>query len=162
MVLVMLIRAILLADLEAVIKIIRSHVSEDGPPSMRYFEAYFERIALGAQREKNYVAVDAADRIAGVCGYGPDQYDTEGILWLKWFYVRCDCVGTLIGYRLFEQVLKDCIILGTRKLCLDTSSYVAYAKALKFYRSAGFVLEGVLKDYYGNGEDMLIMGKSLS
>lgn len=158
----MIIRPLQISDIEAVIEIVSSHVSEDGPFARSYFQAFFTRLVAGAKLEQNYVAENDLGCVIGVCGYGPDQYDTPDILWLKWFYVRKDYVGTMVGFRLYEQVLNDLRKLGTRKLYLDTSSYTAYNKAVRFYRSAGFVQEGLLLDYYGPAEHMLIMGVHLS
>jgi len=148
-------------DIPQVVRIISSHVSEDGEYASQYYTRCFQRDAAEASRECNYVALDANGAVVGVCGYGPDKYQTPGVLWLSWFYVAKSVQGTLVGYRLYERCLRDARELKTRKFCLDTCNYQAYAKAIRFYRSAGFRLEGTLENYYGPDDHMLIMGLEL-
>ena len=150
-------------DIEEVIRIIRWHDRSDGRSAARYFADYFSDPGRqGSPDEDNYVAIDQeSDKIIGVSGYGPDEYNTRGIYWLGWTYVDNDFRRRGLGSALLNHVIEQVGLRGGRKLYIDTSSDPIYKAALAFYRSFGFELEGVLKDYYGGGEDYIILGKKL-
>lgn len=148
------------ADLADVLEIIASHSEWDATYCQPYYTEYFATEM--SPLERNYVAWSDAGEIIGVCGYSPDKYRTPNILWLTWFYVRQDYVGTLAGYYLFRQVEEQARKTNARKLYLDTGNEPVYANARRFYQSAGFEVEGELIDYYGSGEHMIVMGKALS
>ncbi|MCB1186597.1 GNAT family N-acetyltransferase [bacterium] len=145
------------ADTTRVLEIIHSHEPYDADCAKRYYSEYFERYGGGMPGHLNYVAVDTSGLVQGVCGYSPDKYETEGVLWLTWFYVSKEAQGSLVGFRLYERVLADVKTLNCRKLCLDTCNTEQYHRALKFYTKCGFSISGIIENYYGHGEHMMLM-----
>ena len=157
------IRELTTDDIETVAGIIGAHEPADGECARRYYEGYVnDSNRLYSEREKNFVAVEGeTDEICGVCGYAPDKYDSEDIIWLTWFYVSPDKVGLKIGKKLLDDSLKRIRKLGVRKVYLDTGSGPVYEKAIEVYnKKYGFVIEGRLKNYYTN-QDCIVMGLEL-
>jgi ribosomal protein S18 acetylase RimI-like enzyme len=156
-----LIRPMADADAPAAAAIIRDHDAFDGDCSQGYYRRYFADPArLASPREANFVAQDRdTGAVSGVCGFGPDKYDTPEILWLTWFYVRSDYRRQGVGRALLEYTLAAAEALGTRKVYLDTSTDPSYQAALRVYAHYGFRLEGDLSDYYEKGESLIIMGR---
>jgi len=148
-------------DIEEVVRIIRSHDRSDGRSAARYFANYFaDPERLGSPDEGNYVVVEEeTKKIAGVSGYGPDENNTRGIYWLGWTYVDKEFRRLGLGSLLLRHVEEKLRLNGAHKFYIDTSSDPIYKAALAFYESFGYQVEGVLKDYYGDGEDYIILGK---
>ena len=155
------IRAMTSADVDAVVTIIRAHEETDGELAELYYREYFETAATD-ERERSVVGfVAATGEIAGVSGWYPDKYDWPGILWLNWFYVGETFRGQGVGRMLLRHVIDAAERLDTRKLYVDTSSDPAYRCAVQLYEGFGFREQGRLADYYGIGEDFLILGLDL-
>jgi hypothetical protein len=51
--------------------------------------------------------------------------------------------------------------LGGRLLVLETSGRPAYEPTRNFYISSGYTLEATLKDFYSEGDDLVIFTKHL-
>ncbi|UCC80649.1 MAG: GNAT family N-acetyltransferase [Candidatus Zixiibacteriota bacterium] len=151
-------------DIAAVVKIIREHEDFDGDCSQDYYDGYFgDSKRTESSREENFVSYDSeSGQVIGVCGFCPDKYDTPNILWLNWFYLSEDYRGKGIGVNLLEFTINRILDMKISKVYLDTSSYHSYAKAIQLYKDFGFGIEGDLKDYYGKGENFLIMGLDLN
>ena len=45
-----------------------------------------------------------------------------------------------------------------RRFYVNTGSRLLNLRALNFYLKKGFKIEAVLKDYYGEGEDQIMLG----
>ena len=147
-------------DIKLIVDIITSHEKFDGLCANRYYMEYFN--LANPEREEIFVAIDdRSGEVVGVCGYYPDKYFVQGILWLNWFYVAKSHIAKGVGRKLFEYTLNKVKSLNTRKLYLDTSNSPVYERARKFYEKRGFQIEGVLKDYYNSGEDYLIYGMKI-
>jgi ribosomal protein S18 acetylase RimI-like enzyme len=104
-----------------------------------------------------------ADGEQGVAGFTcvspihvtPDRYE------IYWLAVDPECQGLGCASRLTALAV-DCLRkLGARKLYVETSTREAYAPARDFYRSAGFVLEATLPDYYSDGDGKAIFAMRL-
>lgn len=151
-------------DIPAVVNIIRTHEEFDGMCAEKYYTEYFaDPIRLKKHNEKNFVAIDEeTGAVIGMCGFAPDHYDTPEILWLTWFYLDGNFRGKGIGGELLHQTLSVIRDLGTKKVFLDTSNHRLYARAIQVYKKYGFKTEGDLVDYYGKGENMVIMGLDLT
>ncbi len=158
------IRALRPDDLDEAVRCVRLHDSDDARHALRDLERYLARCARAAPTgARFYVAEDRdEERVVGVCGWQADRGEGEGICWLGWFYVNPFFRRRGIGAALFRRVLDDLLPASFRKLYVDTSALPKYAPAVAFYRGVGFELEGRLRDYYGPGEDMLILGMTLA
>ena len=96
----------------------------------------------------------------GVIGYFVDRYETQNY-WLGWFYIHKAHQGQKYGKKLLTFVEKELKEKGIKKLFVDTSSYRTYKKALRMYLANGFRFEAVIKDYYEEEEDQIILSKSI-
>ena len=146
------------ADAEEVVRIIRLHDTDDA----RHAGAFFETgPAFDGDPRHRHLVCEQEGQVVGVCGYGADMGEGEGVYWLGWTYVNPWRRGQGIGRRLLEAVVERVRALGGRKLYAETSSLEAYAAAVRFYARAGFAQEGRLVDYYAPGDDKLILGMVL-
>lgn len=160
----MQIRHLMESDVERVVEIIAAHEEFDGRCAQKYYSGYFASPdRQSSPYEQDFVAVDSeSHEVVGICGFSPDKYPTPGILWLSWFYVAEDSRGRGVGKALLLHTLARTKELGAQKVYLDTSSHRIYARSIQVYERAGFEIEGQLKDYYGKGEDMVILGLDLA
>jgi ribosomal protein S18 acetylase RimI-like enzyme len=150
------------SDIDEAVRIITAHEPTDGDCAARYYAEYFgdpERTA--SADEEPLVAVEETGCVVGMCGFQPDAYFTPGIYWVSWFYVDAACRGRGVGSALLQRVVESVSAFGARKLFVDTSSDPIYGVAVELYERFGFQVEGVLTDYYQEGEDSLFLGKRL-
>ena len=157
------IRDITEGDTDEALRIISAHEPTDGECAARYYAEYFgdpQRIA-SADEEPLVAVEEGGGAVIGVCGFQPDAYVTPGIYWLSWFYVDESCRGRGVGTALLHSVIESVSALGARKLFVDTSSDPIYEDAVGFYEHFGFQVEGVLTDYYEEGEDSVFLGLRL-
>ncbi len=159
-----IIRPMTREDIPFIVAIIADHDGFDGPRSQKYYDAYFSNPErLQNEREQNFVATDDENgQAVGVCGFGPDKYDTPKVLWLNWLYVRKDYRGRRIGFMLLKHSLDILSKMSISKAYLDTCNYHTYQKAIDLYIRVGFKTEGNLVDYYGDNDNMVIMGLEMS
>jgi len=157
------IREIRVSDVPAVVAIIRAHSNSDGDAAEGYYRAHY-----GPQRSTDlpvahhYVAEDVhTEEMLGVTGYEPDKYQTPGVYWLSWTYVRADARRKGIGSALLQHVKDELRRLRARKLYIDTSSDASYTNAVRLYQKHGFVIQACLPGYYGPGEDYVILALDL-
>jgi ribosomal protein S18 acetylase RimI-like enzyme len=87
------------------------------------------------------------------------DYLSSSRYWLGWFAVAKKLRRQRIGTRLLRRVEGDLRSLRQRKVFVSTEDSNSVAK--DFYTDNGFRTEGVIRDYYGNREDELIMSKEL-
>jgi ribosomal protein S18 acetylase RimI-like enzyme len=147
-------------DLKAVIKIIGDHYTEDGKSAHKYFKGYLsDPQRLKSSREQNFISLNNKGEITGVCGFSPDKYDTPKILWLTWFYVAKGYQKKGIGTQLLTYTLNQIkSIKNIKKVYLDTSSHPDYAASVNLYKKFGFQIEANLTNYWGRGDNALILG----
>ncbi len=98
--------------------------------------------------------------IVAVIGCCPDRLETKNVYWLGWFYTHQDFGGKGIGGKLLKFAITH-LSKSARKLYVDTSSHAFYRPALNLYLKNGFRIEAVLRDYYEDGEDQIILGMDL-
>ena len=156
------IRKMVERDTDEAVRIVNAHEPTDGECAARYYAEYFgdpQRVA--SADEEPLVAVEEGGCVVGVCGFQPDPYLTPGIYWLSWFYVDEACRGRGVGSALLQRVIESVSAFGARKLFVDTSSDPIYEDAVALYERFGFQVEGVLTDYYEEGEDSIMLGKRL-
>ena len=143
-------------DLEAVIAVIALTGDDDAEAARTYFEDLY---AGPEVRDHNLVSVDGSDRIIGVGGVQRNDEEGDGIWWLSWWYVRPSHQNQGIGSALMEESLRRVRDRKGRKVYVDVSALDSYGKARRFYAKHGFIEEARLKDFYAEGEDMILMGK---
>ncbi len=100
------------------------------------------------------------DRPAGFVCYGEAAL-SDGVYDIYWILVAPRWQHHGIGKSLMEQVEKEVIKAGGRKLIIETSSLPHYKDARRFYKSCGFKEEAKIKDYYRPEDHKLIYTKTL-
>jgi ribosomal protein S18 acetylase RimI-like enzyme len=125
-------------------------------------ELWDEYQAQGPERSGYYWLVDKEenDRILGYACYGPRAL-TDRTYDLYWIAVSSDAHRGGIGRRLLaasEEAIRN---LGGRLLVLETSGKPTYEPTRKFYLATGYTLEATLKDFYSDGDDLVVFTKRL-
>ncbi len=124
-------------------------------------ELWGEYRAQGAERSGYYWLVDReGEQVVGYTCYGPRAL-TSGTFDLYWIAVDKATRRGGIGRGLLaasEQAVRD---LGGRLLVLETSGLPKYEPTRAFYHATGYTLEATLKDFYAEGDDMVIFTKRL-
>jgi ribosomal protein S18 acetylase RimI-like enzyme len=124
-------------------------------------ELWQEFLSQGSERSGYYFLVEKdAGRILGYACYGPRAL-TSGTFDLYWIAVDSTSRRGGVGRRLLaasEQAVRN---LGGRLLVLETSGLPVYEPTRKFYLSTGYTLEATIKDFYRDGDDLVIFTKHL-
>jgi len=116
-----------------------------------------------AQNHKeNHVAVicEEADRVAGYAYYAPAAM-TDRTWYLYWIAVQPGHQARGIGARLLKYAEEDIRERKGRILFIETSSLPHYEKTRRFYLKNGYEVTGTLRDYYSDGDDMVVFRKRL-
>ena len=110
-----------------------------------------------------HVACVAEDegQIVGYVYYAPDVM-TDRTWYLYWIAVRKDTHGRGVGGTLLAHVEDEIRRSGGRVLLIETSSLPHYELTRRFYLKHGYDREAVLRDYYADGDDMVIFRKRLN
>ena len=147
-------------DLDSILALVRDCESYDVDFAKRYFDLYFRKDQI-VEKDKVYVA-KADGKTIGVIGFARDYFTTDYSYWLGWFVVHGDYRGKKdynVAQRLLQKVQAELVKRKIKKLFVSTEDTNARAKS--FYARNGFRTEGVLRDYYSKGEDLLIFSKNL-
>jgi ribosomal protein S18 acetylase RimI-like enzyme len=117
----------------------------------------------GGAQEMGHVAVTYEDkgRILGYAYYAPAAM-TDRTWYLYWIAVKRDIHAKGIGTKLLRHAEDDIRQRKGRVLFIETSSLPHYELTRKFYLKHGYEITGVLRDYYGEGDDMVVFRKKLS
>ena len=146
-------------DQKPILNLIGKHRAADARQARQTYREYFQ---AGARPRDLVFVAEKESQIVGVSGFWYDEYSDYGVYWLNWTYVHPQHRSQGIGDLLLRHVLSALRKKRARKLFVDTSANPSYQRGLRFYLAHGFKLEGILRDYYGPGEDQIILGKELS
>ena len=102
------------------------------------------------------VAEDAT--VVGYICFGPTPM-TESTWDLYWIAVAPEQQGKGIGRALYESFVAHIRAHGGRHIRIETSSKESYAATGGFYERLGFSIDGRLRDFYADGDDLLIFYK---
>jgi ribosomal protein S18 acetylase RimI-like enzyme len=114
-------------------------------------------------REGGHVAVTYEDqgRILGYAYYAPAAM-TDRTWYLYWIAVVRATQARGIGSKLLRHAEDDIRRQGGRVLFIETSSLPHYDLTRRFYLKHGYEITGVLRDYYCDGDDMVVFRKRMS
>jgi len=104
-----------------------------------------------------------ADGPAGLEGYacyGPIE-GTDNRFDLYWIAVSPTAQGKGLGRRLLAACVEDARARGATHMFIDTSTRTDYASARSLYKAQGFELQGMLVDFYSDGDSKAIFGRRL-
>jgi ribosomal protein S18 acetylase RimI-like enzyme len=110
----------------------------------------------------DHVAIVAEDgtRITGYAYYAPDIM-TDGSWYLYWIAVARDIQAQGIGGRLLDHAESDARRHNGRLMFIETSSLPHSELTRKFYLKHGYSITGILKDFYSDGDHMVVFRKRL-
>ncbi len=124
-------------------------------------ELWDEYSQQGSQASGYYFVVERDNgRVRGYACYGPRSL-TEGTFDLYWIAVDPELRRSGIGRLLLEWVEKDIKKMGGRLVVVETSGLEKYAPTRHFYLGTGYTLEATLKDFYKEGDDLVIFTKHI-
>jgi ribosomal protein S18 acetylase RimI-like enzyme len=107
------------------------------------------------------ITCERADTIVGFAYYAPAPM-TEGTWHLYWIAVRKDQQGKGVGTRLLRHVENEIRTTHQgRVLFIDTGSLPHYELTRQFYRKNGYEQHALLRDFYAEGDSMVVFRKPL-
>jgi len=121
------------------------------------FDDYF-----GAHKEHGHRCVTAEENgvILGFAYYGLAAM-TDRTWYLWWIAVRKDIQAKGIGTRLLRYVEDDIRKQNGRVLFIETGSLPHYEMTRKFYVKNHYETHAHLKDFYADGDSMVVFRKAL-
>jgi ribosomal protein S18 acetylase RimI-like enzyme len=124
-------------------------------------ELWEEYLTRGSESSGYYFLVEKDEnRVVGYICYGPRSL-TSGTFDLYWIAVDPNTRRGGIGRRLLDACEQAIRNLGGRLIVLETSGLPNYEPTRKFYLATGYTLEATLKDFYHEGDDLVIFTKHL-
>jgi ribosomal protein S18 acetylase RimI-like enzyme len=105
------------------------------------------------------VAAEGESVLGYIC-YGPTPM-TRATWDLYWIAVSPDAQGQGLGKRLYAAFRDHVWAQGGRQVRIETSSQESYAATGGFYERLGFACEARLRDFYADGDDLLIFYRKL-
>jgi ribosomal protein S18 acetylase RimI-like enzyme len=124
-------------------------------------ELWEEYRKQGALVSGYYFVIEREDeRVRGYACYGPRSL-TEGTYDLYWIAVDSEYRRAGVGRLLLDWVEKDIRRMGGRLIVVETSGLEKYTPTRRFYLATGYLLEATLKDFYKEGDDLVIFTKHL-
>jgi ribosomal protein S18 acetylase RimI-like enzyme len=124
-------------------------------------ELWADYRSQGPEKSGYYFLVDREDeRVVGYACYGPRAL-ADRTYDLYWIAVDPTVRGGGIGRRLLTACEEAVRKLGGRILVVETSGLPEYAPTRGFYLATGYLLEATLKDFYKDGDDLVIFTKRL-
>jgi GNAT superfamily N-acetyltransferase len=107
------------------------------------------------------ITAEIDGQAAGFAYYAP-AYMTEGSWYLYWIAVSQTIQGRGIGAQLLRHVEEHIRSLGGRMLFIETSSMAHYEPTRQFYLKKGYEVTGVLREFYTDGDDMVVFRKRMN
>jgi len=118
--------------------------------------------ALKNPASSGYFALmaDGPGGLEGYACYGPIE-GTDNRFDLYWIAVSPTAQGKGLGRRLLAACVEDARKRGATHMFIDTSTRTDYAAARSLYKAQGFELQGMLVDFYSDGDSKAIFGRRL-
>jgi ribosomal protein S18 acetylase RimI-like enzyme len=155
---------------------IRPTVPEDTPPLVDLaagtdvFKPH-ELIALrevlddyhASNRAEGHVSVTAeqAGQVVGFAYYAPAAM-TDRTWYLYWIAVSRQIQSRGLGSRLLHHAEQDVIARRGRLFLIETSGLPHYEPTRRFYLKHGYEQAAVIRDFYSDGDDLIVFRKRMS
>ena len=124
-------------------------------------ELWDENQAEGPDQSGYYFIVEKEDgNVLGYACYGPRAL-TDRTYDLYWIAVDPNARRGGVGRGLLAATEEAIRKLGGRLLIVETSGQSKYEPTRAFYLATGYTLEATLKDFYKDGDDLVIFTKRL-
>ena len=114
-------------------------------------------------RQLGHVAVtlELHGKPAGFAYYAPAAM-TDRTWYLYWIAVDKNVHAKGLGTRLLHRAEADVQAAGGRLFLIETSSLPHYDLTRKFYLKHGYEQAAVLRDFYADGDDMVVFRKRMA
>jgi len=99
--------------------------------------------------------------VLGFAYYAPAEM-TDRTWYLYWIAVKKDIHARGIGSQLLKHVEEDIRNQDGRLLLIETSSLPHYGLTRKFYLKHGYEEAAILKDFYADGDDMVVFRRHMN
>ena len=106
----------------------------------------------------NFIVDRDGDRVLGFACYGPRDL-TSGVFDLYWIAVDSMAHRSGIGRKLLTATEEAVRQADGRMLIAETSGTAHYEPTRKFYLGMGYTAEATLRDFYSEGDDLVIFVK---
>ncbi len=106
------------------------------------------------------VVLERDGRIVGYAYYAPDVM-TDRSWYLYWIAAEKAAQGTGVGTELMGHVEADVRARSGRVMFIEVSSMPHSELTRRFYLKLGYEVTGVLRDFYSDGDDMVVFRKRL-
>jgi GNAT superfamily N-acetyltransferase len=123
-------------------------------------EVLADYFALNHKHDHVAVTWEQDGQILGYAYYAPAAM-TDRSWYLYWIAVRAHVQARGIGAKLLNHAEEDIRGRNGRVLFIETSSLPHYEKTRNFYLRQKYEITGVLRDYYCDGDDMVVFRKKL-
>jgi GNAT superfamily N-acetyltransferase len=107
------------------------------------------------------VTLELHGRPAGFAYYAPAAM-TDRTWYLYWIAVDKNVHAKGLGTRLLHRAEADVAAAGGRLFLIETSSLPHYDLTRRFYLKHGYDQAAVLRDYYADGDDMVVFRKRMA
>ena len=107
------------------------------------------------------VTLELHGRPAGFAYYAPAAM-TDRTWYLYWIAVDKNVHAKGMGTRLLHKAEADIAAAGGRLFLIETSSLPHYDLTRKFYVKHDYEQTAVLRDYYADGDDMVVFRKKMA
>ena len=120
-----------------------------------------EYLADGPEKSGYYFIVEKEEgQVSGYACYGPRAL-TDRTYDLYWIAVGPNARRGGVGRGLLAATEEAVRKLGGRLLVVETSGLPKYQPTRAFYFATGYIHEATLKDFYSDGDDLVIFTKRL-
>lgn len=106
----------------------------------------------------NFLVDREGGRVFGFACYGPRDL-TSGVFDLFWIAVDSSTHRTGVGRKLLSATEEAVRQAGGRMLIAETSGTPHYEPTRKFYLGMGYAAEATIRDFYTEGDDLVIFVK---
>jgi ribosomal protein S18 acetylase RimI-like enzyme len=107
------------------------------------------------------VTYEQNGQVLGYAYFAPAAM-TDRTWYLYWIAVTKTTQARGIGSQLLGHVETEIRAANGRALFIETSSLPHYEPTRRFYLKQGYEVTGVLRDYYADGDDMVVFRKRLT
>ena len=106
------------------------------------------------------VSYEQDGKVIGFAYYAPTPM-TDRTWHLYWIFVDKQTQAKGIGAKLLKHAEEDITRSGGRLFLIETSSLPSYEPTRKFYLKYHYEQAAVIKDFYTDGDDMVVFRKHL-
>jgi ribosomal protein S18 acetylase RimI-like enzyme len=154
-----MIRDFLPADAPALLELTRQTAMFKPLEIQALQEVFDDYAGHQAEGHRCITAVDG-DQLVGFTYFAPAAM-TDRAWYLWWISVAKDWQSKGIGSQLLRQVEASIRDQNGRLLLIDTSSTPHYEPTRRFYLKHGYQVATVLKDFYADGDDLVVFSKRM-